>query len=72
LREILEAWFVANPSLTAPLHAIDLSRFRWRENGWLREEWIAVYKNMVKILFPNENPDRVVADGMKRPLGRAR
>ena len=69
LPEILEAWFVANPSLTAPLQAIDLSHFRWRENGWLREEWIAIYKNMVKILFPNENPDRVVADGMKRRLG---
>ena len=38
LPEVLEAWFVANPSLTAPLQAIDLRGFHWRENDWLREE----------------------------------
>ncbi|MGD0832693.1 MAG: hypothetical protein ABR907_17300, partial [Terracidiphilus sp.] len=69
LPEILEKWFVANPSLTAPLQAVDLSSFSWRENGWLRAEWISIYKNMVKILFPNENPDRIVAEGIKRSHG---
>jgi hypothetical protein len=66
LPEILERWFDSNPSLTAPLQAIDLGRFSWRENDWLRTEWISIYKNMVTILFPNESPDRVVAEGMKR------
>jgi len=66
LPEILERWFDSNPSLTAPLQAIDLGRFSWRENDWLRTEWISIYKNMVAILFPNESPDRVVAEGMKR------
>ena len=69
LPEILEKWFASNPSLTAPLEAIDLSSFSWRENDWLRAEWISIYKSMVKILFPNENPDRVVAAGMKRRQG---
>jgi hypothetical protein len=66
LPAILEKWFVTNPSLTAPLQAIDLSSFRWRENDWLRAEWISTYKNMVTILFPNEDPDRVLAEGMKK------
>jgi hypothetical protein len=66
LPTILEQWFVANPSLTAPLQAIDLSSFSWRENDWLRAEWISIYKNMVKILFPSEDPERVVAEGIKR------
>lgn len=66
LPEVLEKWFIANPSLTAPLQAIDLSNLSWQENSWLRAEWILIYKQMVKILFPNENPDQVVADGIKR------
>jgi hypothetical protein len=45
LPEILEKWFVTNPSLTAPLQAIDLSSFSWRENGWLRAELISIYKS---------------------------
>lgn len=66
LPEILERWFVSNPSLIAPLQAVDFSRLRWQENSWLRAEWISIYKGMVKVLFPSEDPDRVVADGMRR------
>ncbi|RSL18604.1 hypothetical protein EDE15_4194 [Edaphobacter aggregans] len=66
LPEILEKWLDSNPSLTAPLQAIDLSGLCWRENDWLHAEWISIYKNMVKILFPKENPDLVVADGIRR------
>lgn len=69
LPEILEKWVATNPSLTAPLQAIDFSSFSWRENDWLRAEWISIYKNMVKILFPNEDPDRVLAEGIKRIHG---
>jgi hypothetical protein len=66
LPKILERWFATNPSLTAPLQAIDLSSFRWQVNSWLRAEWISIYKDMVKLLFPKEDPDRAVAEGIKR------
>ena len=66
LPKILERWFATNPSLTAPLQAIDLSSLRWQENSWLRAEWISIYKDMVKLLFPKEDPDRAVAEGIKR------
>jgi hypothetical protein len=50
LPEILQRWFVANPSLTAPLQSVDLSNLRWQENSWLRAEWTAIYKDMVKMI----------------------
>jgi hypothetical protein len=28
---------------------------------WLRAEWIAISKNVVRILFPNEDPNEVDA-----------
>ena len=61
LSRILEMWLVSNPALMAPLQAIDLSGLGWKENEWLRTEWIAIYKNVVRVLFPNEDPDAVVA-----------
>jgi hypothetical protein len=61
LPQILETWFVSNPALMAPLQAVDFSGFGWMENEWLRAEWVAIYKNVVRVLFPNEDPDAVVA-----------
>jgi hypothetical protein len=65
LPQILERWFESNPTLIAPLQAIDFSGLGFKENEWLRAEWLAIYKNMVRVLFPNENPDAVVAKGMR-------
>jgi len=61
LPQILETWFVSYPALMAPLQAVDFSGFGWKENEWLRAEWVAIYKNVVRVLFPNEDPDAVVA-----------
>jgi hypothetical protein len=69
LPQVLEHWFETNPSLTTPLQAIDLSRFAWRENGWLRAEWNSVYKSMVKILFPDKDPEAALADAVMRAKG---
>jgi len=46
----------------APLQAIDFSGLSFKENEWLHAEWLAIYKNMVRVLFPNEDPDAVVAN----------
>jgi hypothetical protein len=65
LPQILEEWFISNPSLTAPLQAIEFNGLSWHKNEWLSDEWISIYKNMVRVLFPNENPDAVLAKGMR-------
>ena len=62
LPQILEKWFESNPALMAPLQAIDFSGLSFKENEWLHAEWLAIYKNMVRVLFPNEDPDAVVAN----------
>jgi hypothetical protein len=61
LPQIMERWFVSNPALLTPLQAIDFSGLGSKENEWLRAEWVAIYKNIVRVLFPNEDPDAVVA-----------
>jgi hypothetical protein len=71
LPQILEQWFVTNPSLTTPLSAIDLSQFVWRENGWLHSEWSSVYKSMIKILFPDKDPEAALAEATKRAQGHS-
>jgi hypothetical protein len=57
LSQVLEQWYVTNPSLTTPLQAIDLDKFNWRENDWLHNEWKAICRNIVKILFPCIDPE---------------
>ena len=54
LPAILEEWFASNPSLFTPLSAVDLNRFDGQENEWLRSEWTAIYRNIARVLFPNE------------------
>jgi hypothetical protein len=66
LPQVLEQWFLANPSLTTPLLAINLGRLRWQENEWLRAEWNGICKRMVTILFPDKNPDVALAEAIKR------
>jgi hypothetical protein len=61
LPQIMERWFVSNTALLTPLQAIDFSGLGSKENEWLRAEWVAIYKNIVRVLFPNEDPDAVVA-----------
>lgn len=51
----------SNPALMVPLQAIDFSGLGWKENEWLRAEWVAISKNVVRVLFPNEDPNAVVA-----------
>lgn len=70
LASILEKWFQTNPSLTTPLLAIDLSSIRWKENQWLRAEWNETFKKMVRILFPDRDPDIALAEAIKRGQNR--
>jgi hypothetical protein len=66
LPRILERWFETNPSLTTPLLAINLDTLPWRENNWLRTEWNAIFKTMVRTLFPDKDPDVVLAEAIRR------
>jgi hypothetical protein len=66
LPQILEYWFRINPSLTMPVSAIDLEKFVWQENPWLYTEWRGIYKGMVKVLFPNKDPDAALVEAEKR------
>jgi hypothetical protein len=61
LPDILERWFRSNPQLIMSLQAVDFGKTGWKENAWLREEWINLYRGVVKILFPNENPEKIAA-----------
>lgn len=70
LPDILERWFQTNPSLATPLLAIDLSNIRWKKNQWLRTEWNEIFKKMVRILFPDKDPDVALAEAIKRGQGR--
>ena len=45
----------------APLQAIDSSGLGWKENEWLRAEWVVISKNVVRGLFSNEDPNAVLA-----------
>lgn len=72
LPEVLERWFITNPSLTTPLSTIDLERLDWSESKWLRDQWFAVYKKMVTILFPDKDPDIALADAIRLGQGRRR
>jgi hypothetical protein len=65
LAEILEWWVSVNPPLAMPLAAVDLAKFKWQENSWLRTEWNGIFVSMVKILFPNVDPDTALAEGLK-------
>ena len=51
----------SNPALMAPLQAMDSSELGWKENEWLRAEWVVSSKNVVRGLFSNEDPNAVVA-----------
>jgi hypothetical protein len=66
LSQILERWFMTNPSLTTPLLAVNLDSLPWRENEWLRAEWNEIYKKMVTVLFPDKDPNVALAEAMKR------
>lgn len=66
LTQILEEWFQTNQSLTMPLQAVDLTRFAGRENEWLRSEWNGIFKGMIKILFPERDPEVALAEAISR------
>ena len=66
LPQILEKWFLTNPSLAAPLEAIDFGRLSWQTNDWLRVEWDSIFRSTVKILFPDKDPDDALAEAKKR------
>jgi hypothetical protein len=65
LPEILEQWFKTNPSLAVPVSAIDLGRFAWRDNSWLHAEWNTIYKSMIKILFPDKDPEAALGEAIR-------
>lgn len=72
LPEILERWFAANPSLTTPLLGIDLAPLPWPGSEWLGTEWRNIFKTMVRILFPDRDPDVAIKEAETRAEERRR
>lgn len=66
LPQILEQWFATNPPLTMPLLALDLAPLPWPGNEWLGAEWRNIFKTMVRILFPDKNPDVAIEEAQRR------
>jgi len=64
LPDILERWFAENPSLTAPLSMIDIGGNNWQGNQWLAREWNSIFKQMVTILFPDNNAETALAEAI--------
>jgi hypothetical protein len=66
LPQILEMWFQANPSLTAPLGAVHIEREKWRGNEWLAREWDSIFRGMTAILYPGHDPGPGMAAAIQR------
>jgi hypothetical protein len=66
LPQTLEQWYLSSPTLAVPLRAVDLDWSYYRENGWLQIELKSIFMNVVKILFPNEDPEIAVARALKK------
>jgi len=54
----LELWFNGNPTLTAPLAAMNIGANKWRGNQWLASEWDSIFRGMTAVLYPGHDPDR--------------
>jgi len=66
LPQILELWSSANPSLVAPLGAIDIGSEKWRGNQWLASEWDSIFRGMTAVLYPGRDPGPGMAEAVRR------
>jgi hypothetical protein len=71
LPTILEQWFVWNPELIASLSMIPITSASTPENEWLMDEWKEVFRRMSKVLFPNADPDKGIAEATLRKFPSA-
>ena len=60
LPKILDRWRGADARMLIPLQAVDFTRLDWTMNEWLFAEWNAIFKNMVRILFPHEDEEALL------------
>jgi len=72
LPKIFDRWQSADGRLLLPLQAVDLTRLGWIKNDWLLEEWDAIYKSMVRILFPQQDVDVLTEAGLSIAARRIR
>jgi hypothetical protein len=66
LPQTLEHWYRDHPTLAAPLKAVDLDWSVYPENGWLQRELDSIFTDVVKVLFPNEDPAAALKRVRKR------
>ena len=68
LPEILERWFAENSSLTAPLSMTHIPDRLWKGNEWLHQEWNSIFKRIVRVLFPDKDPEAALAEALQLGL----
>ena len=66
LPQILELWFNGNPTLTAPLAAMNIGADKWRGNQWLASEWDSIFRGMTAVLYPGHDPGPGMAAAIQR------
>jgi hypothetical protein len=62
LPEILGQWFTENSSWTAPLSITHIPDCLWQENVWLHQEWSSIFKRIVTVRFPDNDPEAALAE----------
>jgi hypothetical protein len=60
LADILDQWERADGSLLLPLQSAPLHSSKWEQNEWLKSEWHAIFRTMVRILFPEADPEVII------------
>lgn len=64
LSEIFDQWRRLSPDLVASLSMVQLGQPA--QNPWLQSEWGDIFRNIVKLLFPNADPEEVIARARQR------
>jgi hypothetical protein len=71
LPTILEQWFVRNPELIVSLSMIPIMAASTPACKWLMDESKEVFRRISKILFPNADPDKAIAEAILRKFPSA-
>jgi hypothetical protein len=65
LPKIMDMLLQEDSTAAIPMQAIDLSRYCNNRNDWVASEWTEMFKDIVKILFPNIDSETAFEDAMR-------
>jgi len=72
--ETEKLWVIteADRSVTAPLSMTHIPDRLWKGNEWLHQEWNSIFKRIVRVLFPDKDPEAALAEALQLGLARRR